>query len=667
MAQTAKRKSGSQPPISAHPAFPAIVALWFAALFGIGSMVLPAPLMEQFLGSAPDFSTRLAIGGACAALGALGGILIARKVAAVHGAVQGAPLRQRSLKKADAVAMAKRPIVATEELGEEGLGRAVDDRAEDEDDDEDDNAFGAPVDRGPTHGRRRSLSVTDDTGPSEYLAYVPVPGEAEHIDAELSEEEATAPFGESVVSYQQEEEPMAHTDDAIAVFQRSASTQSAPPAESGLQPAATGGPDAERVPPAAPFSLELGTSDSEVSQTRRFDMPVDEVPLQAEPVRFDDPARAMATMQEVAPAAPDHSPAAQPETAHAQPLSAAEQAAPRPLAELTMSQLIERFASSLDRQRARQAEQASSLAIAASSAVPAPFDPFAAKAPAEANGDPAPVPFAFQRAAAQDAGTASMPEQNDAPSFAPVAEAAEPVPFFRTPAHEAAERTQDAQAAESMAVPSALRPLDLAEFEEEDEDNDPFVSGLSLSTSSMPTARPFDGPALQSGASAADGSTDPFEAAAAAKTGAEGDTVVSFSDTAQPAFQAPAPLDPYADEDQAGEDDEPGSDAGYSSLLNIKRAPATGHEFVRIDDDSDEDFDAPTAERVVFPGAQPTVGSAATAGPRPFDAPSGAPEQRGGLAAAVPTTPAAKPVDPAETEKALREALEKLQRMSGAA
>ena len=88
---------------------------------------------------------------------------------------------------------------------------------------------------------------------------------------------------------------------------------------------------------------------------------------------------------------------------------------------------------------------------------------------------------------------------------------------------------------------------------------------------------------------------------------------------------------------------------------------------MRIDDDGDEDFDAPTAERVVFPGAQTAVGSAANASPRPFDAPSGAPEQRGGLAAAVPTTPAAKPVDPAETEKALREALEKLQRMSGAA
>ena len=36
-------------PISAHPAFPAIVALWFAALLGLGSLVLPVAVIERLV------------------------------------------------------------------------------------------------------------------------------------------------------------------------------------------------------------------------------------------------------------------------------------------------------------------------------------------------------------------------------------------------------------------------------------------------------------------------------------------------------------------------------------------------------------------------------------------------------------------------------------------
>ena len=35
MSDRSKGKTANQPPVSAHPAFPVIVALWFAALFGI--------------------------------------------------------------------------------------------------------------------------------------------------------------------------------------------------------------------------------------------------------------------------------------------------------------------------------------------------------------------------------------------------------------------------------------------------------------------------------------------------------------------------------------------------------------------------------------------------------------------------------------------------------
>ena len=40
------RRGEEKAPISTHPAFPAIVALWFAALLGLGSLVLPAVLLE---------------------------------------------------------------------------------------------------------------------------------------------------------------------------------------------------------------------------------------------------------------------------------------------------------------------------------------------------------------------------------------------------------------------------------------------------------------------------------------------------------------------------------------------------------------------------------------------------------------------------------------------
>ena len=48
MATIAQSSSASRPakaPISTHPAFPAIVALWFAALLGLGSLVLPVALI----------------------------------------------------------------------------------------------------------------------------------------------------------------------------------------------------------------------------------------------------------------------------------------------------------------------------------------------------------------------------------------------------------------------------------------------------------------------------------------------------------------------------------------------------------------------------------------------------------------------------------------------
>jgi len=130
-----RHKNAGQPPVSTHPAFPVIVALWFAALLGIGSMVLPIDLFERFSvasGLADVFqaarpplgaTARIIVALVAAAIGALAGIAIARRIAAAN-APKAATRRAAVLDPASEPAAgepAKRPIWAHEELGEGGF------------------------------------------------------------------------------------------------------------------------------------------------------------------------------------------------------------------------------------------------------------------------------------------------------------------------------------------------------------------------------------------------------------------------------------------------------------------------------------------------------------------------------------------------------------------
>lgn len=70
-------------PITSHPAFAPLLALWFAALFGLVIAVLPAPLLERALGSVGanaliplTAAARLAAAGAAALAGALFGLAL---------------------------------------------------------------------------------------------------------------------------------------------------------------------------------------------------------------------------------------------------------------------------------------------------------------------------------------------------------------------------------------------------------------------------------------------------------------------------------------------------------------------------------------------------------------------------------------------------------------
>lgn len=114
-------------PISTHPAFPAIVALWFACLLGLGSLVLPMALFERLaaltgiaalvpaaeppLGSTAR--TLIALAGALA--GAAAGLLLARQVARSQEPGAGRQISARP------DARECRPIAAHAELGEQGF------------------------------------------------------------------------------------------------------------------------------------------------------------------------------------------------------------------------------------------------------------------------------------------------------------------------------------------------------------------------------------------------------------------------------------------------------------------------------------------------------------------------------------------------------------------
>ncbi|UIP07475.1 hypothetical protein LY632_03495 [Erythrobacter sp. SDW2] len=639
-ARTAQRKGAGQPPISAHPAFPAIVALWFAALFGIGTLVLPDILIERLVdatgiavvvpAAAPPIgiTAKLTLAAMAAVFGVVAGIFVARKVVESQTATKPAQSPRKAARNQEE-APAKRPIVATEELGEEGLGPVADD-------DDQPAQAGKP----PLPGRRRALSVTDDSGTSQYLSHVPLPGEG--YPGERGQQAAIRSFDGPL---EFETADPANRRDGSNLVPDAPDLAELHAEEHGeilgdlRNPATAEAPRPFDVPLAFPVQPDMGgdgadyhASPAQDDQTPRepgpvlFGMPHEEDSMssnsrggQPAPSASDNPfGNHTAPPAEEAPrqvfGAPQPAPFAPPPapvfashsfapTGFAAAPSAGEAAPAAPaaaLAELSMSELIARFA------RAMQAHDA------APAPTPATDDPFEQAEPA--------VPFGLAQPEEQDPAAASASEAPIAmPSFAPP----QPTPEI---AASAAERTNP--------LPAALRPLDLGAFEEDDGEDDPFAAtpGFSFGVPERMFARPAEVAAAPAPA--------PFAA------------------PAEPAMPA-AFADPLAG---AEDEDDDGNDDAYSSLLSMKSPLGIHREFPRVEEDDEAALAGAPEAVVVFPGQQAPTTNAA----RPFDAPVGI-EAPGGLSRAVPTMPAQRPADPAETERALREALEKLQRMSGAA
>jgi hypothetical protein len=118
----AKPENRNPQPISRHPLFPAIVALWFAALFGLGSIIVSAALIERIVAAtgiaklvpmaAPPLGTtaRILFALSLTGLGGLIGLLAGRRVAQT----EDAPARMPFSGADDAEAAAEpAPVSAT--------------------------------------------------------------------------------------------------------------------------------------------------------------------------------------------------------------------------------------------------------------------------------------------------------------------------------------------------------------------------------------------------------------------------------------------------------------------------------------------------------------------------------------------------------------------------
>ena len=658
MAGTNKSKSANQAAISAHPAFPAVVALWFAALLGLGSLVLPIALLEKavtatgiasiWASAAPPLgvTARLAIAIAAALAGAAVGLFIARKVAQSQS--NPVPRKARGHTGAERTAAAdlpmRAPISAHEELGSEGLDEPLEE---------------PQTARENFAGRRRALAVTDESGPSDFFESAPLPGGDAIID-DHDDDQGNDGAGQNADRSDNAGHQVSEAAEPLELHELAMAEPAAPAADSPFaQPI-----ESEAYEP-RPFGASAAGASAQpgIAALKNSAQPApaefenSHLPEQT-PAAFPHEEREPMSSQAQPSIAPAYEPAYEP-APFAQPASAAppeqqqftapvEPAAPlgeRPLGELGIAELVERFALALQSQ-SRHAAAAPAPAEAAEAggfAAPAQVTiPEAAMAEAP---EPAESPLVFRRSNPVSGESQApfqtqpqnqpQPQIQTQPQFA-AAETSQPERFSFS-ATASASVNGFAQA--SAAMPAALRPLGFDDLpDEDDQDGD-----LDLSLSFARAARPFADPA-------------------------GGAAMPVVEDTSVQQFAVSA-----ADE-ISGEEHEFEDNSAYSSLLSMRSQLGGGQEFVRIEDDLSGAGTSGLAEPVVvFPGQEQSaapapVFSSAKSEPavaaRPFDAP-----QAAGMPKPAPHTISdpAQPSNAMETERALREALEKLQRMSGAA
>ncbi len=423
-------------PISVHPAFPAVVALWFSALLGIGSLVLPAALLDRVVdatglaawvpAAAPPlgFTARSLIALAAAVAGALLGLVVARRVAAAH-----TPQAQSRIAKL--AEGSRRPLSVNDELSAEKVV----------------NGESLPI------NRRRALAISEDDRPSDFLYRAPLPGEDPAAEPLAYDEplELDTPADDGAPA--PGDEP-AHELAAADLFADEPEQEEEMTERQVFQPLAE--PEIEAVEPADRFKHLAGPRGLEPlpfaapSLARRIegtDLSDAEIEAEVEP--------AIANVEE----AIDQAPA----------LVAVEPGKPvdwisAPLADLGLVQLAQRLGASLERHREARAA-AATAPVAAAPAVPEPFEA-------------APAQEAAEAMAAYFGGGAPN--------------AATPDPFAAAPADEASEEAI-AAAPVAVATPHFLRALQPLDDSDEDDAVPDFSLPLRRQAAAAPAfAQPID-------------------------------------------------------------------------------------------------------------------------------------------------------------------------------
>lgn len=330
-------------PLGGHPAFPAIVALWFSALLGAGSVVLPGILLERIVlasgiasvipAAAPPLgmTARGSIALAAALFGAVLGLAVARRIAAAHARVPATRVAKQSTEL-------PRPLSVKDELrsqqpitGESlpmSMDRAI---AISEDDRPSDVLYRAPTDyedEPAEHGV--AVPGYDDT-PEQPLELC-MPAEEHYADEVTVPAEADSAAADDAMNERQEFQP-------VSPFERFDALEPEPEPE----------PDIERfkyVPEPLPFSAP--------SLARQTPVPAQEPEVFEAPMAVVEPVP-------VAPAA---------EAPHADWEDT-------PLEDLGLVQLVQRLGSTIERRRDWVASGAPAAAPASGDLDPASADEIA--------------------------------------------------------------------------------------------------------------------------------------------------------------------------------------------------------------------------------------------------------------------------------------------------
>lgn len=536
-------------PISAHKAFPAMVALWFAALFGFGSLVLPAALVERavetihadallpVLASPLGVAARALIALVALILGGVLGLVVARRIAQAQRpdlpeakAVSPVRAMRKKLSKASAEDTGRKPFSIRDEL-----------------DGESDMPFAAEEDELPVAGpapRRRALAIEEDEKPRFAIPDVPLPGAKWPADTEpMADDELQERGGVAAEELPQPPAPLAVDSPALSEPDHELAPLTLETVDPHHEDAAAV-EDAGRVEEWAEQSalaarlaaLTQGAdADEQREDARAFDAPPESTAQDSARI-FDSPSPAIEPVQDAgepdmvdlpvisAEETPAPAPAPSLEAAPNQRSAVAD----RPLAELNVVELVERLACAISARNSGMAGKERTQAQ--------PLDPALSH------------PFAVSQEDDRAAVEPSVPS-----------------------------RDESDEAPQSSQVPLALRPLVFEPLEACDDGQDDEESEALFSLPSFMPGQAFEARDLV-----------PFKSAA--------------SDFGPPVEEDADDELADAEADEAGDDE---MSEAYSSLLGLRSVPAVTvtNGFVRIEEPEADELSLEPA--VVFPGRKP--------------------------------------------------------------